>query len=78
MENMKNERSMLRSPIPSQEMSLRLRERLTINGSSQPTSYRQDGSYRSVGLNFGHDFSLPRIPGVSLQVAFLPVPKPLR
>lgn len=32
MENMKNERSILRSPIPSQKMSLRLRERLTNEG----------------------------------------------
>jgi len=44
--------------------------------SAQPTSYRQDGSYKSVGLNFGHDFVLPRIPGFDLQVSSIPVPIP--
>jgi len=43
---------------------------------AQPTSYRQDGSYKSVALNFGHDFVLPRIPGVQLQVSSIPVPIP--
>jgi len=43
---------------------------------AQPTSYRQDGSYKSAALNFGHDFALPRIPGVQLQVSSVPLPIP--
>lgn len=35
--------------------------------SAQPASYSQDGSYeyKSVGLNFGHDFILPINPEIN-------------
>lgn len=43
---------------------------------AQPTYFRQDGSYKSVGLNFGHDFVLPRIPSIGFEVSSFPVPMP--
>ena len=43
---------------------------------AQPTHYKQTGTYHSLGANFGFDIPLPRIPGVQLQAAIVPLPVP--
>lgn len=44
---------------------------------AQPTAYfKQDGTYHSLGANFGFDIPLPQIPSMQIQVANLPLPVP--